>query len=54
MGIRYGNFCAYTLVDTLQPKVDLNEGLARISLVHYTTVEEVDRLMEILDEALGV
>lgn len=29
-------------------------GLVRISLVHYNTIEEVDQLMEVLDEALGV
>ena len=54
MGVRYGNFYAYTLVDTLEPKVDVNEGLVRISLVHYNTIEEVDRLLEVLDEALEV
>ena len=54
MGIRYGNFYAYTLVDTLRPKVDVKYGLVRISLVHYNTIEEVDQLMEVLDEALGV
>ncbi|KAF9783938.1 PLP-dependent transferase [Thelephora terrestris] len=53
MGIRYGNFFAYTL-DTLNPRVNVNNGLVRISLVHYNTIEEVDRLVEVLDEALGV
>jgi len=54
MGIRYGNFFAYTLVDSLEPKVDVNDGLVRISLVHYNTIEEVDQLIKVLDEALGV
>lgn len=54
LGVRYGHFHAYTLVDTLKPKVDVNSALVRISLVHYNTIEEVDRLMEVLDEALGV
>lgn len=54
MGVRYGHFYAYTLVDTLEPRVDVNEGLVRISLVHYNTIEEVDRLLEVLDEALEV
>ena len=54
MGIRYGHCYAYTLVDTLKPKVDVNDGLVRISLVHYNTIEEVDRLIEVLDEALEV
>jgi len=54
MGIRYGNFFAYTLVDSLEPKVNVNDGLVRISLVHYNTIEEVDQLIKVLDEALGV
>ena len=54
LGIRYGHCYAYTLVDTLKPKVDVNNALVRISLVHYNTIEEVDRLIEVLDEALGV
>jgi selenocysteine lyase/cysteine desulfurase len=54
VGIRYGNFYAYTLVATLTPKVDMDEGLVRISFVHYNTIEEVDRVLEVLDEALGV
>ena len=54
LGVRYGHCYAYTLVDTLKPKVDVNDGLVRISLVHYNTIEEVDRLTEVLDEALGV
>ncbi len=42
VGIRqYGHFYAYTLVDTLEPKVDVNDDVVRISLVHYKTVEEV-------------
>ncbi len=52
MGIRYGHFYAYTLVDSLQPKLDVNDGVVRISLVHYNTVEEVQTLIEILKEAL--
>jgi len=54
LGIRYGHCYAYTLVDTLEPKVDVDEGLVRISLLHYNTIEEVDRLVEVLDEALGL
>ncbi len=53
VGIRYGHFYAYTLVDTLEPKVDVNDGVVRISLVHYNTVEEVQRIIGILEEALA-
>ena len=54
LGIRYGHCHAYTLVDTLRPKVDVDNDVVRISLLHYSTIEEVDRLIEVLDEALGV
>jgi len=50
IGIRYGHFYAYSLVSELSPKVDIDDGVVRISLVHYNTVEEVDRIIEILKE----
>ncbi len=53
VGIRYGHFYAYTLVDGLQPKLDIDDGVVRISLVHYNTVEEVQRIIDILKEALA-
>ncbi|KAI0364983.1 PLP-dependent transferase [Pilatotrama ljubarskyi] len=53
VGIRYGHFYAYTLVDALQPKLDVDDGVVRVSLVHYNTVEEVRRIIEILDEVLA-
>ncbi len=37
----------------LEPKLDVNDGVVRISLVHYNTVEEVKRIIEILDEVLA-
>ncbi|KAI0628480.1 PLP-dependent transferase [Trametes polyzona] len=52
VGIRYGHFYAYTLVDTLSPKLDVDDGVVRISLVHYNTVEEVQRIIATLDEVL--
>ena len=52
MGIRYGHFYAYTLVDKMEPKVDVNDAVVRISLVHYNTVKEVETLVSILKEAL--
>lgn len=39
IGIRYGHFYAYTLVENLSPKIDLDDAAVRISLVHYNTVE---------------
>ncbi|OBZ65935.1 putative cysteine desulfurase [Grifola frondosa] len=53
IGIRYGHFYAYTLVDTLEPKLDVEDGVVRISLVHYNTVEEVRRIIGVLEEVLA-
>lgn len=52
MGIRFGHFYAYTLVDNLRPKIDIDDAVVRISLVHYNTVEEVNTLVSVLKEAL--
>jgi selenocysteine lyase/cysteine desulfurase len=52
IGIRYGHFYAYSLVTDL-PDIDPDDGVVRISLVHYNAVEEVDRCIEILKEALA-
>jgi selenocysteine lyase/cysteine desulfurase len=53
IGIRCGHFYAYTLVDTLSPKVNVNDGVVRISLIYYNTIEEVERIVEILKEVLA-
>jgi selenocysteine lyase/cysteine desulfurase len=53
IGIRYGHFYAYSLVDNLRPKLDVNDGVVRISLVHYNTVEEVEKIVDVLKEVLG-
>ncbi|KAI0737204.1 PLP-dependent transferase [Daedaleopsis nitida] len=53
VGIRYGHFYAYTLVDMLEPKVPTDDGVVRISLVHYNTVDEVQRIIDILEEVLA-
>ncbi|KAK2467179.1 hypothetical protein APHAL10511_000728 [Amanita phalloides] len=50
IGIRYGHFYAYTLVKELSPNGDPEDGVVRISLVHYNTIEEVNRIIEVLDE----
>ncbi len=47
MRIRYGHFYEYTLVDMLESKVDVNDGVMRLSLIHYNTVEEVQRIIGI-------
>ena len=53
VGIRYGHFYAWTLIDSLQPKIDPADAVVRISLVHYNTVQEVERIIELLDKALA-
>lgn len=53
IGIRYGHFYAYSLVDELSPKIDIDDGVVRISLVHYNTVKEVNRIIEILKEVFA-
>ncbi|MBX3118870.1 MAG: cysteine desulfurase-like protein [Fimbriimonadaceae bacterium] len=50
-GIRYGHMYAYHLCEKLGLNVD--EGVVRVSMVHYNTVEELDQLIEILDEAMS-
>ncbi|KAF9070163.1 pyridoxal phosphate-dependent transferase [Rhodocollybia butyracea] len=52
-GIRYGHFYAFHIIDRLDPKVDVDDGVVRISLVHYNTVQEVERIIAILKEALA-
>jgi len=54
IGIRYGHFYAYTLVHHLEPRIDTEDSVVRISLVHYNTVEEVHRIIQVLEEALGL
>jgi len=47
IGIRYGDFYARRLIDYLG--LGPQDGVVRVSLVHYNTIEEVDRLIEVLD-----
>lgn len=51
IGIRFGHFHSKRLIDDL----DLagTNGVVRVSMVHYNTLEEVDRLVAGLDEALS-
>jgi selenocysteine lyase/cysteine desulfurase len=44
IGIRYGHFYALRLIEDLG--LLPHQGVVRVSLVHYNTVEECDRLIE--------
>ena len=46
IGIRYGDFYARRLVDELG--LSKQNGVVRISLVHYNTIQEVQKLLEVL------
>ena len=50
IGIRHGHMYAYHLCKALG--LDPEDGVVRVSLVHYNTMEEVDRLIEVLETAL--
>ncbi len=51
IGIRHGHMYAYHLCEAagLEPE----DGVVRVSLVHYNTPEEIERLIEVFDTALG-
>jgi cysteine desulfurase family protein (TIGR01976 family) len=50
IGIRYGDFYAKRLIQSLG--LAPQGGAVRVSMVHYNTLEECDRLIEILADAL--
>jgi len=50
IGIRYGDFYARRLIEKLG--LTAQAGVTRVSMVHYNTVAEVDRLVEALDHIL--
>jgi len=50
LGVGVGHFYAYRLVEALE--VDTDDGVIRTSFVHYTSPEEVDRLISALDKLL--
>jgi selenocysteine lyase/cysteine desulfurase len=50
IGIRYGDFHSRRLIEHLD--LMRGNGVVRVSMVHYNTVEEVDRLIAGLDEIL--
>jgi cysteine desulfurase family protein (TIGR01976 family) len=50
IGIRHGDFYARRLIEKLG--LTAQAGVTRVSMVHYNTVAEVDRLVEALDQIL--
>ncbi|MDH4260126.1 MAG: aminotransferase class V-fold PLP-dependent enzyme [Gammaproteobacteria bacterium] len=50
LGVGVGNFYAYRLVQALG--IDVDDGALRTSFVHYTSKDEVDRLIKALDRLL--
>ena len=52
LGIRWGHFYAPRLIERLG--LTEQDGVVRVSMVHYNTLEEVDRLISVLDRALEV
>ncbi|MFG0329033.1 MAG: aminotransferase class V-fold PLP-dependent enzyme [Phycisphaerales bacterium] len=49
--LRHGHMYSYRLCRRLG--IDPDDGVVRVSLVHYNTVDEIDRLISGLDEVLG-
>ncbi len=50
-GVGVGNFYAYRLVQALG--IDTDDGAVRVSFVHYTSMDEVDRLLQELARCLN-
>ena len=51
IGIRFGDFHSRRLVETLG--LADQGGVVRVSMVHYNTIDEVERLVLSLDKALS-
>ncbi len=51
IGIRHGHMYAYHLCEAAG--LDPDDGVVRVSMVHYNTPGEIDRLIEVLERALG-
>ncbi|MBL8964237.1 MAG: aminotransferase class V-fold PLP-dependent enzyme [Phycisphaeraceae bacterium] len=51
LGMRHGHFYSHRLVRALLPGGDPEDGVLRISLVHYNTPDEVDAAVTFLDRA---
>ena len=50
VGIRHGNMYAWRLCEALG--IDPGDGVVRVSLVHYNTEAEIDRLLDALTPVL--
>lgn len=50
IAIRHGHMYAYDLCRGLD--IEPEDGVVRVSLLHYNTTEEIDRLIEVLDPVL--
>jgi selenocysteine lyase/cysteine desulfurase len=50
IGIRHGHMYAYHLCEAIG--LEPEDGVVRTSLVHYNTVEEIDQLIEVFEQAL--
>ncbi|MBG6114048.1 MULTISPECIES: cysteine desulfurase-like protein [unclassified Polaromonas] len=51
IGIRFGDFYAKRLIEALG--LQSQGGVVRVSMAHYNTVQEIDRLVRHLDQAIG-
>jgi len=51
VAIRHGHMYAYHLCEALG--LDPDDGVVRVSLVHYNTPDEIERLIGVLDRAMG-
>jgi cysteine desulfurase family protein (TIGR01976 family) len=50
LAVRFGDFYAYRLIDDLGLRE--HGGVVRVSMLHYNTEDEVDRLIEVLERTL--
>ena len=50
LGVGTGHFYAYRLIEALG--IDIDDGVLRTSFVHYTSAEEVTRLIRALDQLI--
>jgi cysteine desulfurase family protein (TIGR01976 family) len=51
IGIRHGHMYAYHLCENIG--LEPEDGVVRTSLVHYNTMEEIERLIEVFEKVLG-
>ena len=51
IGIRHGDFYARRLIEALG--LHTQGGVVRVSMAHYNTADEIDRLIVALDEAIA-